>query len=518
VTGRYSNQLSYHRALEGQIVAHAGGVKRETVGLIATFQQVSLQVIGRSDNLAQNAADQAHDAAIKEIRRVASTGETSLNLSGGAFRALQQIPEELSRLSALERLSLIETDVSDLSPLVGLTTLEVLKLNLTRASNLSPLAGLKELEVLSLNQTAVSGLSPLAGLKALRELHLNLTAVSDLSPLSQLTALQELSLVQTAVTDLSPLTQLTALRLIVLSQTFVSDLAPLARLTGLIEVRLDQTKVCDISPLAGLTSLEGIDLDDSMVVDLRPLLRLKKIRTGAFGGLTFRNTPATAKDSSLARLAEISDNATRGRQTLAYLKTLPPRQGLYAPYARPGVQSEEPKGKLKDLASSFPVLRTSENQIESLLRHAIVTQVTASQLAEQIAYALHELPASDGNQLPPMLQLMSEVGEVLYMMGRAQTDAAKNERNLRLRLAELEMLVERLTEQLKDAKEATKAAEALAKNEGFWASYKKSVGATAGVATVGIVTVGVPTAAIYFLGVENPLVEAFLTTIGKLPK
>ncbi len=30
VTGRYSNQLSYHRALEGQIVGRRGGVKRET--------------------------------------------------------------------------------------------------------------------------------------------------------------------------------------------------------------------------------------------------------------------------------------------------------------------------------------------------------------------------------------------------------------------------------------------------------------------------------------------------------
>ncbi len=30
VTGRYSNQLSYHRALRGQIEACPGGVKRET--------------------------------------------------------------------------------------------------------------------------------------------------------------------------------------------------------------------------------------------------------------------------------------------------------------------------------------------------------------------------------------------------------------------------------------------------------------------------------------------------------
>ena len=32
VTGRYSNQLSYHRALPGQIDGQAGGVKRETAG------------------------------------------------------------------------------------------------------------------------------------------------------------------------------------------------------------------------------------------------------------------------------------------------------------------------------------------------------------------------------------------------------------------------------------------------------------------------------------------------------
>ena len=30
VTGRYSNQLSYHRALTGQISGRTGGVKRET--------------------------------------------------------------------------------------------------------------------------------------------------------------------------------------------------------------------------------------------------------------------------------------------------------------------------------------------------------------------------------------------------------------------------------------------------------------------------------------------------------
>ncbi len=42
-----------------------------------------------------------------------------------------------------------------------------------------------------------------------------------------------------------------------------------------------------------------------------------------YSGLQFRNTPAAAADIELARLAEIEDSATRTRDTLAYLKTLP---------------------------------------------------------------------------------------------------------------------------------------------------------------------------------------------------
>lgn len=76
-----------------------------------------------------------------------------------------------------------------------------------------------------------------------------------------------------------------------------------------------------------------------MVKDLRPVLRLKKIKAGSFGGLTFRDTPATAQDSELVRLAEISDSAARGRRTLAYLATLPIWPEPYIPNARPDVQT-----------------------------------------------------------------------------------------------------------------------------------------------------------------------------------
>ncbi|MEL6586598.1 MAG: hypothetical protein AAFQ50_08030, partial [Pseudomonadota bacterium] len=75
---------------------------------------------------------------------------------------------------------------------------------------------------------------------------------------------------------------------------------------------------------------------------------------------------------------------------------------------------------------------------------------------------------------------------------------------------------------VRSAEQAKKAAEALAKANGFWAEYRSSVAKASGVATVaatfGLVTVACPSAMIYFLGIDHPAVQALLTILGKLPK
>ncbi|MBW4460651.1 MAG: leucine-rich repeat domain-containing protein [Nodosilinea sp. WJT8-NPBG4] len=174
-------------------------------------------------------------------------------------------------------LSLSQTQVSDLSPLSGLTQLSELYLDQTQVSDLSPLSGLTQLRILSLSQTQVSDLSPLSGLTQLSELYLDQTQVSDLSPLSGLTQLRILSLSQTQVSDLSPLSGLTQLRILSLSQTQVSDLSPLNNLTQLSELYLDQTQVSDLSPLNSLTQLSELYLDQTQVSDLSPLNGLTQL-------------------------------------------------------------------------------------------------------------------------------------------------------------------------------------------------------------------------------------------------
>jgi Leucine Rich repeats (2 copies) len=155
-------------------------------------------------------------------------------------------------------LSLLDTPVTDLSRLSGLTGLKELYLDRTRVTDLSPLSGLTGLNVLILNGTPVTDFSPLSGLTGLKVLLLNGTPLTDLSPLSGLTGLEVLYLESTPVTDLSPLSGLTGLKDLSLRYSLVTDLSPLSGLTGLKELYLYGTPVTDLSPLSGLTGLEKL--------------------------------------------------------------------------------------------------------------------------------------------------------------------------------------------------------------------------------------------------------------------
>ncbi|MEP6269212.1 MAG: leucine-rich repeat domain-containing protein, partial [Paracoccaceae bacterium] len=119
----------------------------------------------------------------------------------------------------------------------------------------TPIAQLTALTRLTLDNTQVSDLTPIAQLTALTGLDLDNTQVSDLTPIAQFTALTELYLNSTQVSDLTPIAQLTALTGLYLNSTQVSDLTPIAQLTALTELDLNSTQVSDPRPLTALRKL-----------------------------------------------------------------------------------------------------------------------------------------------------------------------------------------------------------------------------------------------------------------------
>jgi Leucine-rich repeat (LRR) protein/GTPase SAR1 family protein len=213
-----------------------------------------------------------YDLEKKKINWVDSNNESEYN-------QLKKLSPKLSGLNALKKLYLNEQqELSDLSPLSGLSNLQIFSCESTQVNDLSPLSGLSNLQVLGCGRTQVSDLGPLSGLRNLQLLRCFATQVSDLGPLSGLTNLQGLWCSSTQVSDLSPLSGLRNLQGLWCSATQVSDLSPLSGLTNLQELVCFSTQVSDLSPLSGLSNLHKFNCFATQVSDLSPLSGLSNLQ------------------------------------------------------------------------------------------------------------------------------------------------------------------------------------------------------------------------------------------------
>ena len=113
--------------------------------------------------------DAAYARAQDAIATARASGASDLTLSGDDFSDLAVLPPDIGSLTALNRLDLMDTQVSDISALSGLTALSRLFLSGTPVSDISVLSGLEGLTDLDLTGTQVSDLSPLLSLTQLAD-------------------------------------------------------------------------------------------------------------------------------------------------------------------------------------------------------------------------------------------------------------------------------------------------------------------------------------------------------------
>ena len=144
----------------------------------------------------------------------------------GGLSVLQQIKE--AKDIGLTDLELPGNNISDITPLAGLTNLTGLVLFGHNISDLTPLAGLTNLTSLRLTMNNISDLTPLAGLTNLIWLHLDANNISDITPLAGLTNLR--------VLDLNS---------IIGGNPKISDITPLVGLTNLTELYLNDNNISD---------------------------------------------------------------------------------------------------------------------------------------------------------------------------------------------------------------------------------------------------------------------------------
>ena len=127
---------------------------------------------------------------------------------------------------------------------------------------------------LYLDGREITDITPLRGLTNLKALSLQNNRISDLTPLAGLTNLIELQLYGNQISDLTPLAELKNLEMLFLSRNQIIDVTPLAQLKKLEELSLGKNPIIAVTPLAGLTNLTNLSLDGNITsADQKTVLR-----------------------------------------------------------------------------------------------------------------------------------------------------------------------------------------------------------------------------------------------------
>ena len=166
----------------------------------------------------------------------------------------------------------------------------------------------------------ISDLRPLVTLTSLTYLNVGGNQVADLRPLATLTNLTGLSLWNNQVTDVFPLSSLTALIYLNLADNRVRDLSPLANLKSLEVLDLFDNEIENVVPLAGLENLKELILTDNRVENLSPLTGLTELQTVLLKGNPIKDfTPLSALNLTDLKYDAVSDPAEQTQPSEAWM-------------------------------------------------------------------------------------------------------------------------------------------------------------------------------------------------------
>ncbi len=246
------------------------------------------------------------------------TGDLTLDSAGVTDGELP----ELGRFDALERLSLRDNGLRDISGLSELKNLYVLDLSYNGIEDLGPLSSLSGLGTLILDGNPLSDLSPVSSLRGLNMLSVVDVNLSD-GQIDELSAAlpgcairsgssggeqkltisgvrftadaERLDLSGLGLVDLGALSGCTRLKRLDISGNRLSDLGPLTALPCLEELDFSENQVSDLRPLIGIGALQKVDASYNQISDTSAVAEM-----GALTALNLSGNPLEGDLSALA--------------------------------------------------------------------------------------------------------------------------------------------------------------------------------------------------------------------------
>ena len=251
--------------------------------------------------------------------------------------------QQLTALYALDRLSLQNNQISDITALSELKGLDELDLSGNRIRTVQPLTELDSLRSLNLDRNPLTDCTELRSLRFLAslsivdtgmeegtvyalaeslpdcairfgtsgeeklffageifplnaaELSLSRKNLTDISMLQGFTELKILNLSDNEITDIRPLMELSKLEKLNINNNAVSDLRPLIGLPNLVKLEAENNRITETTSVGSVTQLTDLDLMGNPIKDFSGLGRLSQLKI-----LDLRNTSVT--DADLAEL------------------------------------------------------------------------------------------------------------------------------------------------------------------------------------------------------------------------
>lgn len=176
---------------------------------------------------------------------------------------IQNCQEAWSQLQKFTSLDLTANQISDLTPLIGMTELMDLTLTLNHVENIAPLALLPNLRELFLGDNDLKDISALSYLTELKTLDLNRNEIKDIGALKVLKKLEWLDLSENQVEGLIALSSHDRLKFLSLSSNKIESIEPLADLSRLEELYLQHNFITNLTPISQLPWLLGLDAEDN---------------------------------------------------------------------------------------------------------------------------------------------------------------------------------------------------------------------------------------------------------------
>ncbi|MBK5486181.1 leucine-rich repeat domain-containing protein [Bacillus sp. TH17] len=183
----------------------------------------------------------------------------------------------LEYMTNLEKLTLRESNVTDISVISGLRHLKYLDLSSNPIESIQPVSKLENLDMLFLRDNKIADLTPLSQMKKIKILDLIGNNIKDLTPLFTVLSLEEVYLANNQISNLSGIEKLKNLNLLWIGNNKISDVEPISKMSNLIELEIADSEIKDISSLSKLVKIQVLNLEENYISDISPLSNLTNL-------------------------------------------------------------------------------------------------------------------------------------------------------------------------------------------------------------------------------------------------